>query len=610
MCGIYGTTIRYSERLLRDKLDRVKFRGPDHTGLQHYKVSEYEELTLGHNRLAIIDLESRSNQPFDYNEHVSIVFNGEIYNYRELKETYLSGIEFKTSSDTEVICAMYEKFGTECLSYLNGMFAFVIYDRRNQSLVGARDRLGKKPFYYQISDKGIEFASQLSQIQLGNRFAIDEMARQFYLLLSYIPDPYCIYKEVRKLRAGHYFVYSICDHTFQEKEYWNIFSNSCKFDIPKSYGEAKETVKTLLYDSVKRRLEADVPVGVFLSGGIDSSLVAAIAAQINPQISCYTIGFEDKRFDESGYAGAVADALHLSLTRSVCGASEMLSMLDQFTDYFDEPFADVSLIPTSLVAKKARQNVTVALGGDGGDELFWGYARYLRLKQIVWLYKYPVVKSTLFHILKPFLTAEKYYDKLQYSTAFDAHLASHQRYYGAENYNRLEIAKQLPDAHYLGTIRGLLSLSDYDMKEYMNSCINTKTDRSTMRFSLELRSPIMDYRLAEYSRLLPLEYVYGADLGQKRILKDILYGFVDRRLLERSKQGFGAPIGQWFKSDLKESFLETVSLDNVSQLLPELDAAKIIRSRDMFLSGHKFIGNPLWVLYAYIKWMKASEYRM
>lgn len=605
MCGIYGTTIRYNEMLLEKKLDRIKFRGPDHTGFRHYKISTQKQLTLGHNRLSIIDLEKRSNQPFDYNESISIVFNGEIYNYKELKKTYIADYKLQTTSDTEVICAMYERFGEECLYYLNGMFAFVIYDHRKQILFGARDRLGKKPFYYQLSDKGIEFSSQLSQIQIGNSFTIDETARLFYLMLSYIPDPYCIYKEVKKLKPGHCFTYSICDQIFREKEYWNPFCNSCNFDTPKSYIEAKETVKELLYDSVKHRLMSDVPVGVFLSGGIDSSLVAAIVSQVNPQLSCFNIGFKEKKFDESKYANAVAQALHLPFVHSYCDTNEMLAMLNNFTYYWDEPFGDISLIPTSLVAQKAKEKVTVVLGGDGGDELFWGYSRYFRFKQMDTIYKYPLLKNFLYYCLKPFQPAERISEKLQYSNVYDYYLASRMRYGNAEKYIKLEVARELPNVALLHAGRGLLSPSDYDMAEYMNSCINTKNDRGTMRFSLELRNPIMDYRLAEYSRLLPFNFLYDTKMGGKKILKDILYGMIDKQLFDRPKQGFRAPIGKWFKNELKNSLLDTISLDNLEALFPELVSEKIITYRDNFLLQGKLLAQPLWNLYSYILWYRS-----
>lgn len=608
MCGIYGTTFRYDETTLKAKLDRIKFRGPDNTGIKHYSVPEDKELILGHNRLSIIDLNTRSNQPMDYNGIISIVFNGEIYNHKELRSVYLADADLSTCSDTEIICALYEKMGISLLNHLNGMFSFVIYDHRKRFLFGARDRLGKKPLYYRLSNRSIEFSSQLSPIVLGNRFTIDEQARKLYLLLSYIPDPYTIYKEVQKLRAGHYFTYSITDHTFREREYWNIFSNSCKFDIPHSYGEAKETVKELLYDSVKKRLVSDVPIGLFLSGGIDSSLVTAIALKMNSSLSCFNIGFDNKRYNESEYAGKVAQALGVPLNVSVCDTDEMLSIMADFTCFYDEPFADTSLISTSFVARKAKGHVTVALGGDGGDELFYGYRRYVRFMQASFIYKYPWIRNLLNRGFKRFLP-EKYSGRLQYSDLYACYL--NEKHYKGERFERKGVFGALPTIPYLlNEDRKMLAPSDYDMVEYLNGDINTKTDRGTMRFALELRSPIMDYRLAEYSRLLPLSYLYNARCGGKRILKDILYESVNKKLFNRPKSGFITPLDHLFFTKLKSSLTDTVTLHKVKEMFPEIDAGTAISCRDLFLSGKCSIQPLLWHLYVYIQWVEYNYNRV
>lgn len=235
MCGIFGTTLRYSSEVIERKLELMNFRGPDHTGIKEFDVSSELKLTFGHVRLSILDLDARSNQPFVYNENISIVFNGEVYNYKELKSQYLSDVILRTTSDTEVICAMYEKFGTACVNYLNGMFAYVIYDSKNKILVGARDRLGKKPFYYWHTGRGFEFASQLKVVQYGHQLEVDELSRQFYVLQGYIPDPYCILKGVRKLRAGQQLIYHLENNQLEICNYWNIFDNTCGFTVPKSF---------------------------------------------------------------------------------------------------------------------------------------------------------------------------------------------------------------------------------------------------------------------------------------------------------------------------------------------------------------------------------------
>ncbi len=267
MCGIYGSTFRYDDETIDRKLSSMLFRGPDFHAFKRYHLPAEQQLTFGHVRLSILDLDARSNQPFDYSEDISIVFNGEVYNFEDLKTQYLQDVPLRTTSDTEVICALYDKMGGKCVSLLNGMFSFVIYDRRNNKLFGARDRLGKKPFYYRWDKNGFEFASQPEAIHIANDFRIDSRSRAFYFFNGYIPDPYCIWSELKKLRAGQYFSYDLHTNSLEISSYWDIFSNTCKFQRPKTYGEAKDVVRELLFDSVRLRLRADVPVGMFLSGG-------------------------------------------------------------------------------------------------------------------------------------------------------------------------------------------------------------------------------------------------------------------------------------------------------------------------------------------------------
>lgn len=606
MCGIFGTTLHYSRKVIEHKLELMNFRGPDHTGIKEFDVSSDMKLTLGHVRLSILDLDSRSNQPFVYNDKISIVFNGEVYNYKELKSQYLSDVTLRTTSDTEVICAMYEKFGAVCVNYLNGMFAYVIYDSKNKVLIGARDRLGKKPFYYWHSSQGLEFASQLKVIQYGHHLEVDELSRQFYVLQGYIPDPYCILRGVNKLRAGQQFIYDLRKNKIEVSSYWNIFDNTCDFTVPRSFEEAKETVRDLLFDSVKMRLRADVPVGIFLSGGIDSSLTSAIVSKINNNICAYTIGFDNPRYDESQYAQAVAKSLDIPIKVSMCVGEDQQQIFDDYINYFDEPFCDPSMIPSSLVAQKARKDVTVVLGGDGGDELFFGYSKYEYIKARLHQYQKPY---WLRKLASPYFLLKKGHRDMVYATQrdyVDVYRSEGIFVYdfgGAEKFNRLLLAKQLPDRDIFKKERGILAYSDYDMKFFMNA-VNQKVDRATMRCSLELRNPIMDYRIAEYSRLIPFEYMYTPDLKLKSILKSILYDIVPRELLDREKQGFMPPTNDWFRGSLKSKLLDVITEKNVRDLLPELDVKRFISLRDEFMSGKNMDARRFWAVYTYINWYK------
>lgn len=604
MCGIYGTTLRYERQVVEHKLELMNFRGPDYTGIREFTPLPDVKLTLGHVRLSILDLDARSNQPFVFNDDISIVFNGEIYNYVELKRQYLGDVSLKTESDTEVICAMYEKFGPDCVSYFNGMFAYVIYDHKKNILVGARDRLGKKPFYYWHTAHGFEFASQIKVIQYGNQLNIDELSRKFYVLQGYIPDPYCIYEGVKKLRAGQQLVYHLDSNHLDVKNFWNIFDNTCGFTAPKSFEEAKDTVKQLLFDSVRMRLRADVPVGIFLSGGIDSSLTSAIVSKINSNICAYTIGFDNPRYDESKYAKAVAESLGIPIKVSMCVGNDQQKIFDDYIDYYDEPFCDPSMIPSSLVAQKAREDVTVVLGGDGGDELFFGYEKYEYIMARLNQYKKPY---WLRKMASPYFLWKKGHRDMVYATQRDyADVFRSEGIFvydfgGAEKFDRLALARLLPDRDVFKKERGILAYTDYDMKFFMNA-VNQKVDRATMRCSLELRNPIMDYRIAEYSRLIPKEYMYTSDLKLKSILKSILYDFVPRRLLDREKQGFMPPTNDWFRGSLKAKLLDVVTEENVKYLLPELDAYKLIHLRDEFMDGKDMDARRFWAVYNYINW--------
>lgn len=606
MCGIFGTTKIYAPKTLYHKLNQMSFRGPDYQDLKSYDLVSGGTLSLGHVRLSILDLDNRSNQPFQYNDKISIVFNGEIYNYNDLKSQYLSQVTFRTTSDTEVLCAMYDKFGLDCVSYFNGMFAFVIYDKSKNILFGARDRLGKKPFYYYLTANTFEFASQLAPLRFHNEFHINDLARQFYLLNGYIPDPECIFKEVRKLRAGQRFVLNLSDFKMNIDTYWDVFTNSCKFIAPRSYEEAREQVKELLFDAVKIRLNADVPIGLFLSGGIDSSLTSAITSRYNKDITAFSIGFDDPKYNESNYASEVAKCLGINFVSAKCEGNDMLKIFDNIVSYYDEPFADFSLIPTCLLSEKTKEHVTVALGGDGADELFLGYYAYYAdiEKKMQLLRRIPeCLRTTIFKMLSchPY---GYHFSYIKYSQGEKTFIGEgrYGHFYGAEQFDRDILAQKLPDNVYFNEERGILSYSDNDIKHYLNSCINTKADRASMRSSLELRSPMMDYRLAEYSRLIPFDYLYSKEYGEKRILKDILYEMVPHYLFNRPKKGFAPPINQWFSNDLRTVLIDFITESNLKKILPDLNTKKIIELRNAFLKGKRISTFPFLKIYLYFLW--------
>lgn len=605
MCGIYGTTIEYSKDQVTEKLQRANFRGPDASSV----VLLNNNIWFGHNRLSIIDLDERSNQPFTYGD-VHIVFNGEIYNYLDIKAELLKlDFVFTTSSDTEVICAAYKAWGEACVQHFNGMFAFVIYDVQNDVLFGARDRLGKKPLYYSTQNNAFEFASQPAQIAMFNRFLLNEAAVSQMLTWQQIPDPNTIYQQMYRLQAGHCFRYQLSTHSFTTHKYWNL-NAAAALSFSGSYADAKTNLRQLLQDAVQKRMIADVPLGVFLSGGVDSSLITAVAQQQSgTPINTFAVKFDEAGFDESGYAAAVARQLGTRHTTIECNYAEAIGLIENYHRYYDEPFADASALPSMLLAKHTRQYVTVALSGDGGDESFLGYSRYDWIRRVhqsfavpypmrriaaQGLSAMPIRKLKQAAILLGCRNVEEAYIRLmssfQPSWLIDASVAY------PEAYKEL-LSGQLPL---------LERVSAYDIKTYLNNNINTKVDRASMAFSLETRAPLMDYRIVEFARTLPTDFKYEPG-NKKRILKDLLYELVPKTLIDRPKQGFGMPLAHWFRHQLKDMVLDELTASAL-QAIPNLHVAHTQQLIERHLSGKEDRHVLIWNLLVMVQWLK-KEYQ-
>ncbi|MBL7817960.1 MAG: asparagine synthase (glutamine-hydrolyzing) [Saprospiraceae bacterium] len=607
MCGFYGSTKIYDPSVIEAKLKRIQFRGPD---ASHYRNYD-NRVILGQNRLSIIDLDARSHQPFEY-EHVSIVFNGEMYNFQDVrKDLVAKGFAFRTTSDTEVICAAYLAYGEACVAQFNGMFAFVLYDHKAHKLFGARDRLGKKPFYYTLKDQSFECASQPSQIAISNNLTTNEKAINQYLIWTHIPDPLSIYNEVQKLRAGYSFTYDLATHRFDTKPYWSL--NSSEFNTFKgSYDDAKAELRTLLSDAVRMRMISDVPLGAFLSGGVDSSLVCALAQDLLPKgqpLRTFTIKFTEKKYDESPYAEAVAKILGTNHLSILCDYKEGMNMIENFTDYYDEPFADSSAIPSMLLAKHTKQYVTVALTGDAGDESFLGYKRYEYAVKIAPLFKIPRTLRRLAAIPLSILPLSKaktaanlmsepdlrdvYY---RHMSVFDTSwLQDFQKGVSNEYIEYLNANKPIIEA-----------VSDFDIKTYLNNDLNTKVDRATMSASLEARAPIMDYRIVELGRRLPTHFKYQNG-NKKRILKDLLRDYLPDDLIERPKQGFGVPIGQWFQQELKEMVMDSLTKDFLSSL-PNIHVPVVLKKIEDHVNGvNSSFGTQIFSLLILEQWQRRNK---
>ena len=607
MCGIYGSTIRYTESQVKDKLARTAFRGPDKMDWNFYESDN--NIIFGHNRLSIIDLDPRSNQPFTY-QNIHIVFNGEIYNFLDIKKTLIKlGYEFRTTSDTEVVCAAYLEYGEAFVNKLSGMFAFVIYDVTNNCLFGARDRLGQKPFYYQHTDKGFEFSSQISSIQLHNEnLTISSRSISQYLTWGNIPDPHSIFNEIKKLRAGYSFRLDLTTNKLSIQQYWDIIK---KADIgyKGTYEDAVEELNARIKDAVSIRLFADVPVGVFLSGGIDSSAIAALATQsTSSKIKTFSVKFNEKGFDESLYAQQVANHLKTDHHVIECNYNEGLDLIDNFCHYYDEPFADSSAIPSMLLAKHTRKKVTVALSGDGGDESFIGYTRYKWMNQVEYMYLLPTLLRKIASKslgLLPHYRLKMIAQGLEYSNINSLYLAIST---GVDTswITNSNSSRNVSERKYLehSTKNLLERISDFDLKTYLNWDINTKVDRATMAYSLEARAPLLDHRVVEFARALPTNYKYKGK-NQKRILKDVLYKHVPKEIFNRPKAGFTMPFSEWFRHELKDYVLSELNIDSLKQI-PNIDTKEVNLRIQQHMKGTWNRYPLIWKLLVLKQWLSKN----
>jgi asparagine synthase (glutamine-hydrolysing) len=626
MCGITGFIDfpkKQNKITLEKMVETLKHRGPNNSGAVLYE-DEYAYVGLGQTRLAIIDVSNDGNQPMEY-KHLSIVFNGEIYNFEEIKnELTLLGHKFTSNSDTEVILHAFEEWKTECVHKFIGMFTFVIYDKHNNNIHAFRDRAGVKPFFYYEKNGVFMFASELKAFHQHPNFVkeIDIDALSAYFDYGYVPSPYCIFKNTYKLEPGHYLALDLNNNEFKIHEYWN---SDLFYSLPKltlSYDEAKSELHTLLKSAYNYRMIADVPVGVFLSGGYDSTSVAAILQDSSEsKIKTFTIGFEEGN-NEAPYAKENAAFLGTDHHEYYCTDMEAKAIITDLPYYYDEPFGDSSAIPTTLVSQFAKKEVTVALSADGGDEVFCGYNSYLdmegKMKKVktIPVFLRPAFKKSLAiaggivsskkHQLKHKLTglseslskndfkiASRIFHK---SKQVPKHIKKH---FIKQNVNELNthfITKK--KIHH--TIIEMLMAVDY--KTYLPNDILTKVDRATMSVSLEGREPLLDHRILEFAAQLPLSYKYDG-ITTKRILKDITHDYIPQKMMDRPKTGFSLPISSWLREDLSYLIEENLSEKalTISGLFDEKYLSKQI---ELFKEGKFHYVTFIWKLLMFQMWYK------
>lgn len=573
MCGICGFFSKktITTEQLKAMNDTMYHRGPNDSGEEIYPAKDGYTVGLAQRRLSILDLSALGHQPMHSpDKRVSVVFNGEIYNFQEIREE-IKEYEFRSNCDTEVIIAAYLKWGISCVEKFNGMFAIALYDREDDSFYLVRDRIGKKPLYYWLTGEGIVFGSELKPIMKCPGFEkhIRTEVISRYLYHQYINAPDTIFEDVYKLEPG-----AVLQFQQGRKSTWKYWDVKTVYQEKKAqpvtdYAEAKEELKNLLKRSVSLRMIADVPLGTFLSGGYDSSLVTAVAQDLKSEpVKTFSIGFNEEKYNEAKFAKEVAKHLGTNHTEVYIGEKEMFDLVASIPKYYDEPFADSSQIPSMLVAELAKKDVTVVLSGDGGDEFFCGYNAYDKVGQAQ---KLDVLGGMTYGVCNlPGIRNTGLLDKLPFKVRIIAKNRDKETktQFGADSYlytathmvkgDGISILYPIEQAY--GEKNWQERRMLLDMDTYLPGDILCKVDRATMKYSLEARCPIMDKDVMEYSYRLPHSFKYGNHI-KKRILKDIAYDYIPRELLDRPKVGFGVPLDKWLRGPLKEQLLSLADTD-------------------------------------------------
>jgi asparagine synthase (glutamine-hydrolysing) len=624
MCGIAGY-ISLNNTIVPEQLKiancQIAYRGPDADG---FYFSPDKKTGFAHRRLSIIDLSAAANQPmFSADGRYCIIFNGEIYNFKELKEKLPGkGASLKTTSDTEVIIELFACYGVNIFEWLNGMFALAIYDMANGIITLARDHVGIKPLFYYCDNDEIIFSSELKVIKSikEKKLTVNKDAIPYFLHLGYIPQPLTIYNNIYKFPSGAYWQIDSKKNSLPAsfeniKQFW-VPEEKITAETLKEEVVAKEKLKSLLIDSVKHQLISDVPIGVFLSGGVDSSLIAAIASkQTTQKLKTFSIAIDDGKFNESQYASAVAKELGTEHNELHIEEKKMMSLLDRFLPAYDEPYGDPSAFPTMIVSQFAKEQVKVALSGDGGDELFMGYSFYKwadRLSNpLLPLVRWPIYSASLLmsHRLQRAGQMFAYPDKSKITT----HIFSTEQYYFNERELHHLINKQHFDFTRLNEIetkgRKLTATEKqalWDLKSYLKDDLLVKVDRASMQFSLEARVPILDYRIVEFALNLHHQYKINNKGETKYLLKEVLYDYLPKKLFDRPKWGFRIPLEKWMRTDLRE-LVETYTSEKIITKYNYVNYKIVARLKDQYFGGKDYLYNRVWLIMILHWWLEANE---
>ncbi|MBI4647527.1 MAG: asparagine synthase (glutamine-hydrolyzing) [Bacteroidia bacterium] len=614
MCGIAGycskqisVTLDVIEKMTRS----MAHRGPDAEG---YYSDEY--CSIGHRRLSIIDLSEKANQPmFSGCGRYIIILNGEIYNFQEIAKELK--INFRTHSDTEVAAEAFVKWGTNFVEKLIGMFAIAIYDTAEKTLYLFRDRLGIKPLFYFHDNKVFAFASEpkalLQNEYIRSSVNISKPAINEYLHLGFIPQPKSIWGKIYKFPSGHYGM--VKNNKFDLYSYWKPEEkiSAKKFN---SLGEAKQMLNDYLIRSVKYRLISDVPYGVFLSGGIDSSVICAVAAKIaTPKLKTFTIGFDDKKYNEANHARKIAEYLGTEHHEFIVSYTDAINLIETLPDIYDEPNADSSAIPTMLVSKMARQYVKMVLSGDGGDELFHGYGAYIWAEKLSGKF-YKTFRKPLASGLS---LLPSRYKRIAHLVSYPDEANIHEHIFSQEQYlfTSKEIQHLLKpgfadeiqiNQEYVHLSRILAPAERqalFDLNYYLKDDLLVKVDRASMKYSLEARVPMLDHNLVEFALNLSREFKIKNGV-QKYILKELLYDYLPKQFFMRPKWGFAIPLAKWLRNELKFLFDKYLSQNNRIMEIADYNYIDNLK-KCFFNKAQNYLYNRLWLLIVLSQWLEKNN---